>query len=228
MCIAILNLNNSVLTEETVKNSHYNNPDGSGLVWVEHGKLMTYKTMEGWEVVYSKYLEIKNNNPQTHIILHFRIATSGTVDLNNCHPFKVNNDLAFVHNGVIYGLGDSKKSDTNIFNQNYLQKLPSNFLKFDGIIKLIREYIGSSKLIFLDSSNNYTIINKKSGHEDKFGNWFSNYSYLDSKEELNWWEEDKFDYIDKCDFCLNPKPVYFSYEVSSYLCDDCSKKLHYA
>jgi predicted glutamine amidotransferase len=209
-----------------VRNCYLNNPDGSGLIWVENNVLKTFKTMEDDKVLFEKYNQIKTDFPLTNIVLHFRISTSGTIDLNNCHPFNVNNKLAFVHNGIIHGLGGLKQSDTNQFNNDYLKKLPSNFLEWKGIVKLIKDTIGSSKLIFLDNQNNPFIINKGLGHSDNFGNWYSNDSYKyayeeEDEKERNYWKEP-----DLCDFCSLPSKTYFDYETSCYLCKECSKTLN--
>lgn len=176
MCIAILN-KKSTLSLETIQNSWDNNNQGGGLLYVESGILTSFKTFDHSEFI-KKYYDVRANI-STPIVLHFRIATSGTSKENtdNLHPFFVNQNLAFVHNGVISGLGNKKHSDTNQFNTQILQKLPVNFLQNSGIIELIKDRIGYSKLIFLDSKNRYTIINESLGHWDQSGNWFSNDSY---------------------------------------------------
>lgn len=176
MCIAILN-KKTALSIETIQNSWDNNNQGGGLLYVESGILTSFKTFDYNEFI-QKYYDVRGNI-STPIVLHFRIATSGMSKENtdNLHPFFVNSGLAFVHNGVISGLGNKKHSDTNQFNSQILQKLPINFLQNSGIIELIKNRIGYSKLIFLDNKNKYTIINDNLGHWDQSGNWFSNDSY---------------------------------------------------
>lgn len=172
MCIAILNKKN-ILPQNYLENSFDNNNQGSGLMYVLKGKLTTFKTYQKSDLI-NKYYEVRNKI-NTPIVLHFRIATSGFSELN-LHPFLVNKDLGFVHNGVIYGLGNKDYSDTYEFNE-ILKTLPNNFLENIGIIDLITKLINSDKLIFLDSKNNYKIINEICGHWDKLGNWYSNDSY---------------------------------------------------
>lgn len=176
MCIAILN-KKTVLSIETLRNSWDNNNQGGGLLYVQNNALTSFKTFDHSEFI-QKYYEVRDNI-NTPIVLHFRIATSGKSKENtdNLHPFFVNKNLAFVHNGVISGLGNKKHSDTNEFNTKILKKLPVNFLQNSGTVELIKDRIGYSKLIFLDNKNRYTIINEQLGHYDKFGNWFSNDSY---------------------------------------------------
>ena len=183
MCIAILNSPNVTFNESTIRNCWNNNRDGGGMIWtdVTTNQLYIYKEIKSFQSFYNKYLEIRKQNPQSNVVLHFRISTSGGVNETNCHPFQVNKDLAFVHNGVISELNgiDAKRSDTNLFNETYLRKLPSDFIYNDAILGLIKRFIGSSKLIFLNAYNEYTIVNEQLGKRDaEFeGCWFSNETY---------------------------------------------------
>jgi hypothetical protein len=183
MCIAILNSPNITFSEDIIRNCWNNNRDGGGMIWsdVKTNQLHIYKEIKSFQSFFNKYLEVRRSNPKSNVVLHFRISTSGGVNETNCHPFQVNKDLAFVHNGVISELNgiDAKKSDTNLFNEIYLRKLPSDFIYNDAILMLIKKFIGSSKLIFLNAYNEYTIVNEQNGQRDaEFeGCWFSNATY---------------------------------------------------
>lgn len=183
MCIAILNSPNVTFPKSLIKNCWDNNRDGGGMIWSDESinQLHIFKEVRSFEVFYNKYVEIRKDFPKSNVVLHFRISTSGGVNETNCHPFQVNKELAFVHNGVISELNgiDAKKSDTNLFNETYLRKLPSDFLYNDAIIMLIKKFIGSSKLIFLNAYNEYTIVNEQLGKRDEEydGCWFSNSTY---------------------------------------------------
>lgn len=179
MCIAILNVKGTLKTEQ-IKNSWDNNNEGGGMLWREQGKLQTFKTYEYKEFL-NKYLALRDNKNISKIILHFRIATSGHDKYVNLHPFLVNDNLGFVHNGVIYGIGDKERSDTFHFN-TMLQGLPKDFLSNNTIIKFIENYIGYSKLVFLDNKNNHFIVNESLGHYDNIGNWYSNDSYKQNND----------------------------------------------
>jgi predicted glutamine amidotransferase len=172
MCIAILN-RKSTLAKISLENSFANNNQGCGMLWNQDGKMQTFKTYNH-KAFMTKYYEVRKQI-KTPIVLHYRIATSG-FSKKNLHPFKVNSNLGFVHNGVIFGLGNNEESDTFEFNE-ILKKLGSNFLKNKSIMTLIESFIEKDKLIFLDSSDVVTIVNEKFGSYDKLGNWFSNTSY---------------------------------------------------
>ena len=178
MCIAILNTKGQI-KDKYIKNSWDNNDQGAGMLWNEGGQLQTFKTYD-YKDFLSKYKELRKNPKINKIVLHFRIATSGHDKYVNLHPFKVNDNLGFVHNGIISGIGDIKHSDTYYFNE-MLKKLPDNFLSNDTTRELISSYIGYSKLIFLDADDKHTIINEHLGKWDGL-NWYSNDSYLQSND----------------------------------------------
>ena len=175
MCIAILNTKKAGrLPKSHIKNSWDNNDMGAGLLWNEGNKLNVFKTYEYDEYI-DKYNQLRDNANIGNIVLHFRIATSGYKGEHNLHPFLVNDKLGFVHNGVISGLGNKQFSDTYEFN-DMLKKFKHNFLGCEMSKYFIAEYIGYSKLIFLDADDRYTIINEESGKWTD-GNWYSNDSY---------------------------------------------------
>ena len=178
MCIAILNTKGQI-KDKHIKNSWDNNDQGAGMLWNENGQMQTFKTYDYKEFL-SKYKELRKNPKINKIVLHFRIATSGHDKYVNLHPFKVNDNLGFVHNGIISGLGDQKHSDTFYFN-DMLKKLPDNFLSNDTTRELISSYIGYSKLIFLDADDKHTIINENLGKWEGL-NWYSNDSHKQSND----------------------------------------------
>jgi hypothetical protein len=217
MCIAILNPTNK-LSENSIYNSWQNNNQGAGLLWCIDGKLESYKSYK-YKKFLNKYKELRNNPNVGSIVLHFRIATSGFDKYVNLHPFFVNENLGFVHNGIITGLGDNQFSDTYYFNE-MLKSMPTDFLYNSSIVELISGYIGYSKLVFLDNFNNHTIINEKLGHWSG-GNWFSNDSYKEELDFVYYGNEKKqktssFNYATSYATNWNTS----SYDKSNLICDE--------
>jgi len=185
MCIAILNTPNVTFPKALISTCWDNNGDGAGLIYTGGGSLYVHKELDSVDEFYNKYIDVRRRFPKSKIVLHFRIGTSGGINLDNCHPFSVSKNLAFVHNGIISELNgiNPKKSDTNLFNEFVLQHLPANFTANPALMSVIEKYIGSSKLIFLDKDNEATIVNESLGVEDtKYPNcWFSNSTYKPSQ-----------------------------------------------
>ena len=133
--------------------------------------------MKSFKDFYDEYIRVRKKYTESNMILHFRIKTHGNKDKTNCHPFKVNEDLVFCHNGIISDVeGSQKYSDTIMFNKTILRKLPNGFVYNKPTLKLMEEFIGSSKLIFLTSKNEIVIVNEDAGEYNKKG-WFSNNSW---------------------------------------------------
>lgn len=175
MCIAILNKRNGgTLSPTTIYNSWENNDMGAGLLWNSEGKLNLFKTYD-YDEFYDKYMQLRQDEAVDNIVLHFRISTSGYKGIHNLHPFMVNANLGFVHNGVISGLGNQDYSDTYQFN-DILKGFNHDFVSCQTTKAFIEEYIGHSKLVFLRSNGEYDIFNEDLGHW-KDDNWYSNDSY---------------------------------------------------
>ena len=117
------------------------------------------------------------------MLIHFRWATHGLVDKDNCHPFKVAPDLAMIHNGIISGIEgvDALTSDTNAFVKHYVGPMNRGNPRiiYSEYGKLVLEkLIGSgSKLVFLNKKGKAVIINESAGNWEN-GVWYSNDSHL--------------------------------------------------
>jgi|DEB0MinimDraft_6_1074348.scaffolds.fasta_scaffold01229_18 hypothetical protein len=183
MCIAIYQDAGSTLTEQEIRNSWNANPDGGGLAYIDDcGKVCTFKSMKlkGLLEEYERVVDMHGQH--SPMLVHFRIATHGTVNEYNCHPFMVNKNIAMIHNGVIPVLIDKKdkRSDTRVFTEEYLPKLPKGWLDDDYLFDMVQEYIGHSKLVFLSTENRDRayIANEHMGHWNPVKTiWFSNKSY---------------------------------------------------
>lgn len=180
MCIIIHKPKEKRLTDDMLRCSWDSNYQGSGLMYAKDNKLIIEKGMMTFNDFESKYRELENEN----LILHVRHSSAGDINENNCHPFKVNDDLAFVHNGtfntVKYGGTDKCHSDTWYFNEKFLKPLVNKYgidIIFDKTFKfLVKDYIKLNKIAFMDSRGRVSIYNSEKG-EYNSGCWFSNCDY---------------------------------------------------
>lgn len=179
MCIAIYKPKTGKITLKRLEEAYNANPDGWGIMWSD-GALRIKKGCYDFNEFYSLYSTIvKSEN--TDIVIHFRTASSGSIDNEHCHPFFVNNNLAFVENGNLFEFSNffknwqDKKTDIQRFNEHILQLLPDNFLINHDIKQVLEEYCRRSftKIIFMDSAGKVNIINESAG-EWVDGTWYSN------------------------------------------------------
>lgn len=166
------------------------NKDGLGIMYLNHNKeIVTFKMLAKniieleyfYDVVYSP---IYNNQENSEIVIHFRYATDGDINLKNCHPFVFENkhgEFALMHNGVMpnkyrnYSCSSNYvTSDTNNFVEDFLKAHDLGFNEEDK--KKITDEVGYNKLVVL-SPIKLHIINENLFHY-RNGNMFSNLNWI--------------------------------------------------
>ena len=178
MCLLCIKKPQGVLLKREMREAFRCNSDGAGFMYVRDGKIIIDKGYFGFRSFYRAFRKAERENPDSHFMLHYRMATHGRKDALNCHPFEVNERVGFGHNGVMSELGNSLISDTADLCWSYFRKLPMDFLtkqKIKQIIERLAIYSGS-KFAFLSADNTFHIANAESGHWSK-DVWYSNYSY---------------------------------------------------
>src|SRR3990167_5573961 len=112
------------------------NHDGAGVMFRSGQTIAVRRGF--WE--YDALEKFLKSYPQTpEMVVHFRWASHGKVNSQNCHPIpiaakvpsevKVNCLKAVAHNGIIHGISntevlDTGKSDTVLFTEQFLSKVP--------------------------------------------------------------------------------------------------------
>src|SRR6185295_7173865 len=103
MCIAIYKPEGLVSPEKNLAESFRCNKDGAGFalwdgkkVTISKGFFTYQQFLDAWKAV--------SQAENTKALVHFRVATHGTIDTDNCHPFQLK-DGALIHNGIISGCG---------------------------------------------------------------------------------------------------------------------------
>jgi predicted glutamine amidotransferase len=197
MCIAIYKPENKILGIEVVENSFLWHPDGAGFM-AHDSKTNTLIVKKGFFTV-SDFMDAYLPYAHLRCVLHFRKATHGEKDADNCHPFLINENLAFVHNGVLRDakMWDKKKSDTWHFGEAIFKPLINKgygeIWKNKTFRYLIEQTIGTwNKFVMLDNEGNFQIFNEICGVWDA-GCWFSNQTYLYSTKDF--WDDTDADLL---------------------------------
>lgn len=184
MCVFCVVPPNVTPTRTMLEDSALNNPDGFGFAITipSEQRIHVEKTMNA-DTSISRFLEMRAKYPQGYAIWHARIATHGSVTVDNCHPFYVANDNRTVlfHNGVLpidEPKGD-KRSDTRIFAEDILPAIGGlKSLDNDNVFKLVEGFATGSKLAFLTvdptSEHELYMVNDHLGFKDVSGVWWSN------------------------------------------------------
>lgn len=176
MCILIHHPANVSFSDELLNDFYAHNSDGFGAMYSEGGKLVVVKTLGKPQEINALYKDALKGR---ECIIHYRMKTHGDIDLENCHPYKVTDEIWMAHNGIL-SMGnpvDKSKSDTWHFIKFMLRPaLEANpMLIFDlDYQQYLEEMIGgSNKFAFMHSSGESVVINYDAGVEHE-GAWLSN------------------------------------------------------
>ena len=198
MCIAIAKPQGvAIPSKKTLETCWKNNPDGAGFAFNDDGKVVIHKGFMDFNSFITDFTQCDKiyNFKNRGVLIHFRIATHGSVNGAMTHPFPIHTDegalskpvfrsnYAVIHNGIIsLTSGTAQKnqglSDTAIFIRDYLEKIARNKKWFTNEcnISLIEQLIDSSKMAILRCDGK---IIKTKGFHDKDGIFYSNTSYTD-------------------------------------------------
>ena len=225
MCIIIYKPEDKRLEKDTIVDSFYNNSDGAGFIaWNSKDNTLVMK--KGFFSAYS-FIEEFEPYKDWRSLLHFRIATHGLKNKENCHPFMVNENLGFVHNGIIkIDIRDSRFSDTWYFNyylQSVLRKDPEIWdrERFESILKEHKDALSWSKVAFIDNYGSVVIHNQERGIWDG-GCWFSNGTYKSYTTSWPQYKDDEDSMGSLLDKIINKfnRTLFGMGEVGSVLDDD--------
>lgn len=183
MCLLIATTGSSRPSKKALRRAAVQNPDGFGYAVIGDGRIYTYRSMDAEETIKS-YFEVRDEFPNSNSIFHLRITTHGATNIDNCHPFRVNDDVVLGHNGMLPIKEDKGRSDTRIFAEDWLPEFDLvDLLDTEDGMKDLENFAGASKLAFLNTSSllrqSLYIVNEELGHWDN-GVWYSNNSYKKS------------------------------------------------
>lgn len=165
MCIiAIKDAGVQFPTIDTVETMCDNNPDGFAVVWHTAGDKHSrvYRTMSRDKFLKRYRMIVRRyDHRTTSLYIHARIATHGSLRLENCHGFVDHpTKLCFAHNGILGIKNRGDLTDSETFFRDYF--IPT--FRHGGwheAERLINDVIGYSKFVFMDGD----------GRLRRFGNY---------------------------------------------------------
>lgn len=165
-----------------LRRGYHWNAHGWGIAYNKDNVLHTFKSRGSLGLLLEKLQEVP---PESTLLIHFRNASDGGFTEEYLHPFSINENTCFMHNGWIPFFNNKKitgPSDTMAFNDQVLKPLFDQFNlnihdNTEIISRICRPMIFDSKLAFLDNEGHYLIINEKLGLWEKEV-FYSNYKSL--------------------------------------------------
>jgi len=191
---------NKVLSRNILIHAFEQNDDGAGFAYAKNNRLIVRKGFTNFKSFWNAFNQVQQDNPA---VIHFRRASSGSKNAENCHPFAINKNVCVAHNGVLEDWIPTKendRSDTRWFVQVILQpmlkELPEAYLSTTFQFLLEKAIGNGNKLIFLDSKGQHAIIRKHAGVTVK-GCWFSNESYKTSRNTVTTFDHAYTEWVKK-------------------------------
>lgn len=213
MCLIIHNPRGERYNPREIRNARGCNSDGFGVMWVENGKVQTYRGL----IDSDEILKILATLEGVANTIHLRFATHGPAVQDLCHPFKVTPDDAdhqayLMHNGVLFDQAmraAEDESDTLIFARELAEDVrafgTSDILFTDDYIGYMERTITGDKVIITRDDGATVLLNRDRWHEDeKTGMLYSNlYSIEDRKSSYSSSRGSKYAWMDNYRGSLN-------------------------
>ena len=183
MCVICIQPADKYLDRDTAKAMWTTNPDGGGFAYINDQGTITVEKHMTFKRFWGAFENARSTHRDKDFLVHMRIATHGEVNLDNVHPFVVDENTVMAHNGIIHGVEDdptNQMSDTRVFIKDVLPELPPTWLDSKYMGAMVSEWIGWSKLAFLtvnpDLNGRIYVVNEHKGNWDN-GMWFSNLNH---------------------------------------------------
>lgn len=177
MCLLVNQPLNTHFTDQFLEDVFFKNSDGLGVMFAQDNKVHVYKCLpsnaDDFIDFYRKHAEGR------HCVWHARMQTHGDIDMENCHPYRVTDEIWMAHNGILSSgnANDKTKSDTWHFIRNVLRPALTHnpdLMLDPGWQEFIGDLIGgSNKFGFVRNDGQIVVINRSAGVEFN-GAWLSN------------------------------------------------------
>ena len=193
MCVIIEKPEHARISKTILRNSYKTNKHGFGLMYAENGRVHVIKGILPFAT--TLYLLRKHQNKA--YVAHYRYATAGLTNDDNCHPFQVLDkkvhgmDLWLVHNGTLDYEPVDGASDTVQFVKDLRSRIEDglDILNNEVQLKLANE-IAPSKMVMLTDSGKIITLNAHLGVEIN-NIWYSNmYSIVHPKHPVTLYVDD--------------------------------------
>lgn len=177
-CILYIPAGVKMPTQSTFRLIYKANPHGMGFADTDGNSV---KTLD----LSVFLLAVKQRRTEAACIIHFRLATHGSISEKNCHPFHdPNTDIWFAHNGVLPIHSHDDMTDSEIFFRERFLPMYHGIVDgkrldlLDGDKERLWRYVesqrGSSRFIFMRDD----MVVKLGQWHTRNGVYYSNLNWL--------------------------------------------------
>lgn len=183
MCVIIDQPAGTHLDKQRAQRLWNTNPDGGGFAFNPGDGIQIQKHMK-FNDFWRAFERARSDNPGIDFMVHMRITTHGKTNIENTHPFVVDEHTVMAHNGIFQKVKDYKdgRSDTKVFIDEILPHLPEEWLDDEVLVDMVEDWIGWSRLMFMTTNpklkKSAYFLNADAGVV-RDGMWFSNSNNVD-------------------------------------------------
>lgn len=156
MCMLTFIPSGTVPSMEGIENGAWSNDDGHGWAIVAGNRIITGHSMNKDQAI-SQFEKARNTHFKGPAMFHSRWATHGTINRDNCHPFKVGRDRRTVlgHNGILPAAAQPLKGDNRSDTRKFAQSMLPNWGHLDNLRtqERIKNFLGGSNKILILTTN---------------------------------------------------------------------------
>lgn len=191
MCVIAVVKRGFEMNKEELENCFRGNPDGAGMMYYDEKKSLVH-IKKGFFTFEDFWAEASKLPDSIDRVFHFRIATSGAISPETCHPFSVCNDykemglpnnwtkIGMVHNGIMSdytpkGGMKAKHSDTMQFIKEVVNPLGDSVWN-TAVQELWETAMGTNKYVLVGDGQVAVIGNFV--QSEVSGALYSNTSYI--------------------------------------------------
>lgn len=172
MCNYIILEKNKTVNKEVLERCFERNPSGCGFAASIDNKLIIRKGFFDFEQLWQEFSQVQGKYA---CMIHFRFASAGVIDQDNCHPFRIDKNHAMVHNGTLYDFISSDEnetlSDTGLFNKFVLKPMFKHWGNFHkskiGRYFLEKSMDNRSKMVIMNNKGEFLFIRKEAHVEEE-------------------------------------------------------------
>lgn len=170
-------------SKATLQQCFKSNPDGAGFAVRINEKIYLHKGLMTFSDFWNVYKAYKNIE-KYDVLIHFRIATHGTVCEANTHPFNILDGFVGAHNGVLPIKSVNNLTDSEIFFTNICKPIIQKFGFLNPLLSnVINVAIGSSKIALLSAKEG---IQHFGNFIEEEGVLYSNNSFKIYNQQRDW------------------------------------------
>ena len=175
MCLIVFQpKGDGVLPTFELRDAWNANPDGAGYMFARDGELVIRKPFFKYRSLKRHYRrDFAKYGDKSPFVLHFRYATHGPKNSLNTHPHPLaDGTVGLAHNGVFPWIPEDTTISDTVHFCRLIEPITRESLMSRGFCEYLEDEIQWNKVVLLDNTGDYRILNETFGHWDG-DRWFS-------------------------------------------------------